>query len=859
MRTDMSKYKDILIFLKNEAKKVSMKKTFGCCVAIIGGYLGWMALLPKIDDWMVEWNNRWLMPLDEGWVVAAIYFILAVGLATYIYAHVKKKAHLSCTTWIFLIFISIIYSYYRCCNWRFNFWGNGTLYWTDVLYGLDIVFLVIEVRYLYFRYKYEERIISKNQNAMLAGDGAIKTETEDIFGYRFIASDLRMLLKDVNTSENAYSVGIAGDWGIGKSSLLNLLSDQLQEDGIVIKFYPRNAKKVELIQEEFFAEFTQELRKYSYNAAYIIGKYAYALNLHSSTRWIYNIIDWFYNWTAESEKEQINKMIQTTEKRFFVVIEDLDRLTGIEILEVLKLIERNGNFCNTIFIAAYDKHYVNAVLRKQLGYGDTSSDFTDKYFQYELPMFRQSTEEIQYYLYKRVYLWAINNYPDVRGKNRPDYEWNTVARKILPMLPTLRHAKRFSNLFRYAYIHHHAYEKVNIPDFIVVTLIRYLDTETYDKLYEQQYVKISNETSNSKQLILAENYEELAKKSKIEGLASLLEYLFDGKFGFRQFEYADYRIDRKEHFLNYFYPEIQGKLYPGEINLALNASTLKDSISMISKYLAEKKKANDSIIEFMDSLNPERVGSAIRLERYTCVLIYLIAHMNSWELRLALMRLLTLNTQQSYVFILTAQQYKNLLLEAFDKMMEYEPYTIGSFIKNHLQERIPLNNKNNELYIESPVEDERIILKALRRYNAQYGTKKWNAEQSILLASWIPGEDKKYYERRCQNAVEMLQKYPDVYAKGLLRIEHFNSSKKIKTEISLAGYNELTSILFFSDGKYDGWVKLIKNANLRYLYTRLHEIAKEENTPICTLKKSIKTNTDYRAMVLAMKEIEKEK
>lgn len=855
MHPKITKCKYFFYFLIDEVKKVSIEEAFGCFSALTGGGVVWMALLPKIEEWMVAWNRKWLMPLDETWVITAAYVLLFLGLVAYTYLHFKKKAHPSLMTWTILIFITLVYSYYRFISRRFYFWGNGVLNWVDVIYALDILLAVYEIRYQVLRWRLANQIEQQKKDMR---DDAITRDEQDLFGYRYIANDLRKLLKDVDLSQYAYSVGIAGDWGIGKSSLLNLLASKLQSDGIVIKYYPRKAKKVELIQEEFFAEFAQELRKYSYNATYIVGKYAYALNLYSPTRWIYNIFDWFSNWTAESEKEHINKMIRATEKRFYVIIEDLDRLTGTEILEVLKLVERNGNFCNTIFITAYDKKYVNSVLRKLLGYEDTSSNFTDKYFQYELPMFKQNTEEIKNYLYNRVYLWAINNYPDVRGENRPENEWNIVAGKVLPMLPTLRHAKRFSNLFQYAYIHHNAYEKVNISDFIVVTLIHFLDMSAYENLYEMQYVKLSNDTVDNKQLVLVENYETLASNSKIKGLVHLLEFLFDGRFGIRQFEHADYRIGRIEYFINYFYPEIPGKLYPGEINLALNATTLKESISMLSQYIRDKKGATDSIVEFMNSQSAERIGTALRLERYICMLMYLIAHINRWELRIALARVMTVETQKSYAFILTAQQYKNLVLGAFDKMMEYEAYTIGVYIKNHLKERISLSRKDDELYIDSKDEDERMIQKALKQYNELYGTDKWNAVQSVLLASWIPGEEKKYYEKRSQNAAEMIKKYPDVYAKGLLKIEHFSSSKKIETEISISRYNELTSILFNYE-KYDGWVQLIKNTNLRYIYTRLHEIAQVKNNPICTLKKRIKTNTDYRAMALAMKEMEEKR
>ena len=51
-------------------------------------------------------------------------------------------------------------------------------------------------------------------------------------------------------------------------------------------------------------------------------------------------------------------------KRLIVFVDDFDRLTDVEIIEVLKLIDKNAAFRNTIFITAYDERAVSNALRK---------------------------------------------------------------------------------------------------------------------------------------------------------------------------------------------------------------------------------------------------------------------------------------------------------------------------------------------------------------------------------------------------------------------------------------------------------------------------------------------------------------
>ena len=84
-----------------------------------------------------------------------------------------------------------------------------------------------------------------------------------------------------------------------------------------------------------------------------------------------------------AEKQRINEVLRSLNRNIYIITEDLDRLTGEEILEVLKLIDANGNFCNTFFLTAYDKNYVNGILKRTLKLDNDSTDYTDKYFNYE--------------------------------------------------------------------------------------------------------------------------------------------------------------------------------------------------------------------------------------------------------------------------------------------------------------------------------------------------------------------------------------------------------------------------------------------------------------------------------------------
>ena len=64
---------------------------------------------------------------------------------------------------------------------------------------------------------------------------------------------------------------------------------------------------------------------------------------------------------ATNSREKLQEGISAIGKKIVVLIDDLDRLTVDEIMEVLKLITKNAAFKDTVFITTYDKKYINAI------------------------------------------------------------------------------------------------------------------------------------------------------------------------------------------------------------------------------------------------------------------------------------------------------------------------------------------------------------------------------------------------------------------------------------------------------------------------------------------------------------------
>lgn len=818
--------KQPLRYMWCEILKISGEDAFRFVSIVAVVCTGWLALEKHIDTELITWVKKWIDPIERTYAIIALYTIAGIGIITYIYNYAKKNAHLRFNGWAFWTLLTIIYSYYRFySDSPFEFWKIGEyVAWMDIIYLIDVMFLILMILYVCRIYTFEESEASKYSD--LIRDDAIENDDDDKLGYDTIADELKERIDTVDLSRKAFSMGIVGGWGLGKSSLLNLFAKQQEEaEQIVVRFNPRSAKKADLIQEEFFSVFTHELSKYSFNAHYIIGKYAYALNLHSSTKWIYAIIDLFEKWTSETQKQRINDLIHTTGKKIFVIIEDLDRLTGPEIIEVLKLIDANGNFCNTVFLTAYDKNYVNGVLRKQIGFEDSVTNFTDKYFHYELHLFKHISYPIHRFLDRYLLDWAQKEWDeDEYVQQQIAKEWPMVCGHLLSQLTTMRHAKRYVNLFRSSYLK--IKEHVDFGDYTIVTLIRYLDVESYYALYAKRYIQHPGKIFDQKESwVLKDGYEKLAAESRISNFSKLLEYLFNGVV--RQFESRYNKINRTESFDNYFYDKIDGVLYYEDLNRMMNAESLGEGLEIIMACKGTDSK-KQSAIEFLCMQDAAWVRTEERLVRYLKMLIYANEQIGGYEIQQQLIGMLLNETQERYEEIVDKKGYLDCIKKAFNEMLPIVPLSIGQFIKFRLNARYGDAGDWQEKLLESIEYDHIVLKQAQQKYDELIEKGDWSARNAISLGTPVKNEPETYAKVRARYLKKMMNQHPDEYAEAMIWIETSDYDKTY-TIVKISPYDDLKAAI--GDDVLLKWSKKIKDADKRFIVQYLLKNKKESGYP----------------------------
>lgn len=156
------------------------------------------------------------------------------------------------------------------------------------------------------------------------------------------------------------------------------------KDVIIIDFSPRQSAAVQDIQRDFLFEFGKSLAIYHSGAQKVTERYMHAIGTLPDSLWAARVIGAIGSRDVSEKRKEISDIISEIGKRVIVFVDDFDRLTGEEIQEVLKLIDKNAAFKGTFYLTAYDKTHTNSVIASYQGDATGTRDYTDKYFNLEV-------------------------------------------------------------------------------------------------------------------------------------------------------------------------------------------------------------------------------------------------------------------------------------------------------------------------------------------------------------------------------------------------------------------------------------------------------------------------------------------
>lgn len=587
---------------------------------------------------------------------------------------------------IFFIFLLlVVVLQYRFCQLYEYLPWLGIVSYMDVFLLIGASYIVSSVVNLIRR----EKIYKKDsregcsQNAFpstVLHDCPITSKDKDIFDFQNDVSKIEAIISELDRHKT-WSLAITAQWGAGKTSFMNLVIEKLRENRReleIIYFNPRASKFIDTIQTDFFSRLTGILSKYDSRCSSTMKNYMSSLQLIDNRGVIEKAVSFYRIWNKENLRERIKNTIGSIQKRVLVIIDDFDRLSREEILEVLKLIDNNAAFPNLIFLTAYDKGQLN----KHFEENSSSSDahFVDKFF------------NLEFLVPQRPYVYISRFIEDelceklaASKTERENFERVLSDRvdKFQAYLPTLRDAKRFINQFLQDYML--VQGDVIIEEFLLIQLVKYKYPDEYKRIYKKVFV-YKNESRDPDVLYLREK-EEVGVNT-----FPILELLFPQ--GDAPIKNTFRHIFNVYSFESYFVNQMFELLRIKDMKKIFD-NTEELAISIVDSCLEEKAKLSD-FVEYLKTVDLGRL-SKDQYFRYVMIVAYVTGKQPEDIGLFIFLRLIYISNIESLckMYGLDIESYKETIV----KIISNEKYDNNLSLLRRLHTSYKIGDLNEKDYL----------------------------------------------------------------------------------------------------------------------------------------------------------------
>jgi hypothetical protein len=419
--------------------------------------------------------------------------------------------------------------------------------------SLVYFFCLTELLFMSFYYFFKVELRANDQSSFIT-DVAFdpkKQKQKDELGFDKFANRIASEIKAVSSSESVV-FGINGEWGEGKTSMINMIRQQLEDEKYtVVDFHPWKTNSGKAMNQLFFDALKDGLKNKIWGINWKIDRYADAL-LQLDKTGVGKVIWQFISQpdSVEKQKEKLAESMKLLDKNLVVVVDDLDRLAKNEIADVLKLMRDTANFPNLVFMAAYDRAYLNEAIKKEINEYNYEN-YMDKIVLWEAPIYRPQPWRYLTILKNQLASYKIiwkEDITDLFHEREGIFSKKTSKGLNLfelhnSLFKNLRSVKRFVNflIFNYKTVvfedENGANAKVWFKDFYYLYLLRFFYAKYYDRFqdaYHELYSWTNNglvETFNDKYWprVFPENEQtpnnEATKPNDVENIKTIISQL----------------------------------------------------------------------------------------------------------------------------------------------------------------------------------------------------------------------------------------------------------------------------------------------------------------------------------------------
>jgi len=328
-------------------------------------------------------------------------------------------------------------------------------------------------------------------------DRPIETVNQDLLGRSTFSKQLAEAIYKYS-GKDGLVIGLFGKWGTGKTSILNIVINEINilakgsgDKPIIVKFSPWNYTDKDNLISLFFRvlknkldiDNDEEKRKKIGKA---LTDYSDALDALSLVPMVGSGLAILLKTIAKAQgaelskevdldvtRNQLEKVLSETNQKIIVIMDDIDRLTNSQIRDIFQLVKQVGNFPNIIYVLSMDRNVVCRALEEV--HNIDGSEYLEKIVQipFEIPALMKPQ-------IREIFLAKLN---DTIKDIFDDITWNenyfneVFNNCIEPYIKTLRDVNRVINTFQFRY--RLLYKETAFEDMLALTTIEVLAPQLY--------------------------------------------------------------------------------------------------------------------------------------------------------------------------------------------------------------------------------------------------------------------------------------------------------------------------------------------------------------------------------------------
>lgn len=374
------------------------------------------------------------------------------------------------------------------------------------------------------------------EESELRSDSALEKPEYDRLGYGDFAEDLAETVH-TRIPSNEFIIGIYGQWGSGKSTILNFVEYELRQKEnppVITKFNPWWFSGQSDLIEKFFSqlsagldtggeydEIRDKLSKLADGLSRVPLSTITGIPSGKFLAWLSDTLQ-SENPDLEGLKEEISEGLRELDQHIVVFIDDIDRLTESEIRQMFRLVKAVADFPNITYVLAFDQEVVVKALDGEQGVGNGRA-YLNKIIQLQRRVPLPAEGSLNHFFTERLEEIVQDD-----AVIFDETTWQSVyPRGVQPLIQTPRDVIRLINAIDTSY--QALGRDANFIDIVGLEALQVFHNPTYEKIRDNpsRYTVSTRSSRSSEDEDYSELWEHLDEAERtIEPLQILLRYLF---------------------------------------------------------------------------------------------------------------------------------------------------------------------------------------------------------------------------------------------------------------------------------------------------------------------------------------------